>query len=181
MYKKTVLAGGRQPSPQGWRHPPRRRDIWKKSLPQEVRQKNNISKRRSKGSSPSTQTLVAPWLLGCCATIKGSSYIKNEYIIFFITNQIQHIFLFNSFFKTSNICFPGEGGYVFDHFLGKRGVLLQKLTTRTELSFGAAWQNGVSLVLSFYPTTQQKSGNVFGCGVHSFVPSLIQPQVFNIF
>ncbi len=43
----------------------------------------------------------------------------------------------------------------------------------------------VEKLVSFYPTTQQKSGNVFGRGVRSFVPSfvpsLIQLRIFNIF
>ncbi len=68
-----------------------------------------------------------------------------------------------------------------DKFVRKR------VNDLTPGEFEGSKRGGIALVLQmhFYPTTQQKSINVFGRGVRlfvrSFVPSLIQSRVFNIF
>ncbi len=54
----------------------------KKSLALEVRQKKDISERRSKTKPPSTLTVFVPRPLGRCVTSKESSYTKNENNLF---------------------------------------------------------------------------------------------------
>ncbi len=67
----------------------------------EVRQKSDISERRSKGwrggFAPSTLTLFATRPLGHCTTCKGSSYTKNGYNLFHQKVEAEY-FAFNNFF-----------------------------------------------------------------------------------
>ncbi len=72
-------------------------EIVKKSLAQKVRQKRDISERRS-NSPPSALTLFATQSLGHCATCKGSSYTKNECNLFYQKLNAKY-FLFNYFFR----------------------------------------------------------------------------------
>ncbi len=96
----------------------------KKSLAQEVRQKSDISDRRSKFCLQHVQ-------LCHCATFQGSSYTKNEYSLFYQKFYSEYFFI-RQFFrkkalfseKTAKNCFGGA----FENFLGKEGVLRRKLT-----------------------------------------------------
>ncbi len=70
-----------------------------KSLTQEVRQKNDISERRSKWSPPSILSLFTTLPLCQCATCKGSSYTKNKYNLFY--QKLDAEYFFNSFLKNA--------------------------------------------------------------------------------
>ncbi len=108
---------------------------WKRSLAQEVCQKSDISERRSKswrGLRP-LQSLLSLQHVQLChrATCQGLSYTKNEYSLFYQKFDAEYFFIQQFFRKkscifkeTANNCF----GSTFDNFLGKEGVLLQKLT-----------------------------------------------------
>ncbi len=83
---------------------------------QEVRQKRNISEHRSP--------------LSPCATFKGPSYATNEYNRFHQKLDAEYFFILQFFQKktvfsekTVKNCF----GSTFDYFLGKGGILRQKL------------------------------------------------------
>ncbi len=100
-----------------------------KSLAQEVRQKSDISERRSFAH-------FNPYFVcntSNCVTVRPvrTHLTPKMNIAFFIRNLTLNIFLFDNFFKkavfsdkTAKNCF----GSAFDNFLGKEGVLRQKLT-----------------------------------------------------
>ncbi len=69
---------------------------WKKSLAQEVRQKGDISERRSKGwKGPPLQPLLCLQhvQLCHCATCQGPSYPKNEYSPFYQKFDAEYFFI----------------------------------------------------------------------------------------
>ncbi len=95
-----------------------------------MRQKSDISERRSKGS-PLQPLLCLQHLQLChCATCQGSSYTKNEYILFYQKFDAEYFFI-RQFFrkkavfseKTAKNCFGGA----FDNFFRERRHLTPKI------------------------------------------------------
>ncbi len=66
----------------------------KKSLPQEVRQKNDISDHRSMGLKGAKPLLCLQHVqLYHCATCQGLSYTKNEYSLFYQKFDAEYFFI----------------------------------------------------------------------------------------
>ncbi len=104
----------------------------KKSVAQEVRQKRDISKGRSKCPLLSLFCLQhGRW--ETVRPVRGHFTLKIN-ITLFIRNWMLNIFLFNNFFKKAvfsekivKICFLG-GGDTLDNFLEEGSILRRKLT-----------------------------------------------------
>ncbi len=109
--------------------------LWKgKSLAQEVRQKSDISERRSKGwrgLRPFNPYFVCN--TSNCDTVRPvrGHLTPKINIVFFSRNLMLNIFLFNNFLQKSCIFRENRKKLfwgAFDNFLGKEVVLLRKLT-----------------------------------------------------
>ncbi len=100
--------------------------IQKKSLAQKLRRKVIFPTVEVRV----TPTLFPTQLLGHCAICKGPSYTKNKYNLFYQKLDAEYFFIQQFFRKKQyfpiklKICFGGT----FNNFLGKGGVLRQKLT-----------------------------------------------------
>ncbi len=107
-----------------------------KSLAQEVHQKSDISDRRSKS-----------WR---GATYQGLSYTKNEYGLFYQKFDAKYFFI-QQFFR-KKLYFQRKPqktvfGGAIDNFLGKEGVLRQKLTQL----FYYKWGIEYFIIYQFFP------------------------------
>ncbi len=88
----------------------------------------NVSKGLRGLCAPSTLTLFATRPLGHCVTCKGSSYTKNEYNFFYQKLDAEYFFIQQFFRKKQYFLKNPWKTALGDNFLGKGGLLRQKLT-----------------------------------------------------